>query len=66
MNWQLWVVVAVIAGAVVYLARLAWKTWAGKPGCGNGCGGCAKPSAESASSTRRLALPQIRSMDQHG
>jgi hypothetical protein len=45
MDWQLLTVGVIVAGAVLYLARQSWRTWAGtKSGCGGCGGGCGKPS----------------------
>lgn len=65
MTLQLWVVAGVVAGAVAYLVRVVWKTWAGKPGCGNGCGGCAKPTSEPAAPKGRLGLPLLVNPGSH-
>jgi hypothetical protein len=44
MDWQLILVLLIVAAAVVYLARSSWRTWRGrKTGCGGGCS-CAKTS----------------------
>lgn len=60
MSVQLVAVVLIVAGAVAYLLRATWKTWAGKSaGCGSGCGGCARPPEELATVKARLRLPQV-------
>jgi hypothetical protein len=57
MDWQLLAVGLLVAGAVAYLGRSAWRTWAGvKGGCGGGCG-CAKGSAPAADSARGTLIP---------
>jgi hypothetical protein len=39
MDWQLPFVLVILALAVLYLGRAAWRTWNGaKGGCGGGCG----------------------------
>jgi len=46
---QLAIVGMLIAAAMVYIVRSAWKTWFGKSskGCGAGCGKCtAVPEAK--------------------
>lgn len=38
MNGQLIAVAAIVCGAVFYLARQIWRTWAGRSsGCSKGC-----------------------------
>jgi hypothetical protein len=38
MDWQLFVVIGIVATAVLYLGRQVWTTWqARKSGCGGGC-----------------------------
>jgi hypothetical protein len=45
MEWQFPIVMLAVAGAVLFLARSAWRTWSGaKGGCGGSCG-CGKNSA---------------------
>jgi hypothetical protein len=56
-DWQLAAVGLIVAGAVGYLARSAWKTWAGgKTGCGSGCGKCEKPADAGSEQTKRIPL----------
>ncbi len=39
LDWQVLLVLAVVAAAACYLARQAYRTWrASKAGCGGGCG----------------------------
>jgi hypothetical protein len=39
MDWQLFAVAVLVAGATCYLARQSWRTWAAsRKGCGGGCG----------------------------
>ncbi|HEV3437526.1 MAG TPA: FeoB-associated Cys-rich membrane protein [Gemmata sp.] len=56
---QLAIVGALIAAAMVYIVRSAWKTWFGKSskGCGAGCGKCAV--APEAKPEGRFPLPQL-------
>jgi hypothetical protein len=45
MEWQLGIVILVIAVSVLYLGRAVWRSWNGaKSGCAAGCG-CAKTPA---------------------
>lgn len=37
MDWQLWLVMGIVAAAGVYLARQTWRLWTARKG---GCGGC--------------------------
>jgi hypothetical protein len=42
MDWQLATVIVLVAAALLYLCRRAWRTWGrANNGCGGGCG-CAK------------------------
>jgi hypothetical protein len=62
MDWQVTVVIAVLAVALGYLFRSAWRTWfgpSGKGGCASSCGGCAKPADEGPGERRRIALPRV-------
>jgi hypothetical protein len=45
---QLVLVGVIVAGAMGYILRAAWKTWFGKSkaGCGSGCGKCATPGPD--------------------
>jgi hypothetical protein len=46
MSWQLGIVILVVAGAVLYLGRVAWRSWSGaKSGCGGACK-CGNESAQ--------------------
>jgi hypothetical protein len=45
MDWQLPVVVMLVAVAAVYLARQAWRSWSGQKGCKSGCG-CGPKSSQ--------------------
>jgi hypothetical protein len=41
-NWQLPLVLLIVAVAAAYLVRQVWRSWRGaRSGCGGGCG-CAK------------------------
>jgi hypothetical protein len=44
MDWQLVLVVPVVAAAGLYLLRRTWRTWAGQGGCAKGC--CGAPAKE--------------------
>jgi hypothetical protein len=47
MDWQLAAVGVLVALSAAYLARRAWRTWAGRgAGCGGGCGCAAGPKAD--------------------
>ena len=50
MPWQEWAVAVVGGGAVLYLARRTWRTWAARGGaCGGGCGkSCGESPAKEA------------------
>jgi hypothetical protein len=57
MDWQLPLVVVIVAGAAGYLSRQAWRTWSGKKsGCGGGCG-CGKTGAPSTSNGSAALIP---------
>ncbi len=62
MDWQLITVVVVLALAVGYVARSAWRTWfgpAGKGGCASGCGTCASATPTNRpEDRRRIELPR--------
>ena len=46
LDWQVLLVLAVVAAAAAYLGRQAWRTWRGsKTGCGGGCGCGTKTTA---------------------
>lgn len=56
MDWQLAVVGSAVLAAAAYVARAAWRTWAGRQvGCVSGCGKCETPAREPAG--RRIGLP---------
>ena len=59
MDNQLLAVIVTIVAASAYLAYSSWRTWFAKksPGCGSGCGNCAKPTPEV--NAHRIALPMI-------
>ena len=59
MDWQLFAVVVIVAGAVGYLARSTWKSIAGRKSCGSGCGCSAKPATSSNGSAAVIPLEQI-------
>ena len=55
---QLLAVALIVALAVAYVGRSAWRTWAGKKaGCASGCGKCAAP--DSPEQKGRISLPQV-------
>ena len=58
MDWQMGVVGLAVAGALAYLGRGAWRTWAGR---GAGCGGCkcggARPGAAGEDASPRPLIP---------
>lgn len=57
MQWQLLAVGLIVAGAVGYLARRAWRTWAGRK---SGCGGCGcKPADRPAARAAVIPLEQV-------
>ncbi len=59
MNWQLIVVVALVAVAGAYVAWRNWREWANskKGGCGGGCGcASAKPAADQAVLVEQLTV----------
>jgi FeoB-associated Cys-rich membrane protein len=44
MEWQVYLVLPIVAAAAAYLGLQAWRSWgSGKGGCGGSCG-CAKKS----------------------
>ena len=52
MTWQLAAVGLLVALALLYLARSAWRTWTGaRSGCAGGCG-CAAPARPAAGEGR--------------
>ena len=56
MDWQLAIVVLIVAVATGYLIRQSWRTWSGrKSGCGGGCAcDSKKPALEQANGTAAL------------
>jgi hypothetical protein len=55
-DWQLLLVLPIMAAAASYLGRQAWRSWrGGRSGCGGGCG-CGKNSAAPASTAGRVTL----------
>ena len=57
---QLTIVGVLVALAMAYVVRSAWKTWFGKSvkGCGSGCGKCATAPPEP-KPEGRFPLPQL-------
>jgi len=48
MNWQTVLVVLLVAGAAVYVARRMWRTWmSAKDGCAGSCG-CSSAAKQAA------------------
>ncbi len=45
-DWQLLLVIPIVAVAVCYLARQTWRTWSGKKSGCRGCGCKASPAAQ--------------------
>ena len=61
MDWQLTAVIGILAGAVTYLGRRAWRSWfARKGGCGGGCDCSAKPPAQANGHVTLVAPEQLR------
>jgi hypothetical protein len=56
-SWQLLVVFAIIAGAVLFIARRTWRTWRAKTGCGGGC--CGKSAAPAQSAVTLIPSEQL-------
>ena len=57
MDTQIFIVGGIVAVAIAYLARSAWKTLHGrKIGCGSGCGKC---GSHEAAEPGRIALPRV-------
>jgi hypothetical protein len=55
---QLVAALAIVGLAAAYVARSAWRAWAGKgAGCASGCGKCAAPATPEQNG--RIALPQV-------
>jgi FeoB-associated Cys-rich membrane protein len=52
-NWQLWLVLAIVAGAAIYVGRSFWRSMHPKKGNCGGCG-CHKSASPSASSQTPL------------
>jgi hypothetical protein len=56
-DWQIFLVLAVVAAAAAYLGRQAWRTWrASKTGCAGGCG-CGTKAAPAAKSDGVTLIP---------
>jgi hypothetical protein len=45
MNWQLLIVLMLIAAAALYLGRVSWRMWRGRGQCAGGCDCGAKATA---------------------
>lgn len=45
MDWQLPIVLLIVATAAIYLTRQTWRSLSGKKGCKSGCG-CGPKAAE--------------------
>jgi len=62
MNWQLFIVLVLVALAATYLLRQHWRTWAGTKsgGCGGGCSCPSKANAANdAQSTPLIPVEQL-------
>ncbi|MFL5245909.1 MAG: FeoB-associated Cys-rich membrane protein [Gemmataceae bacterium] len=61
MDWQLPVVLLIVAAAAAYVARITWRAWVGSKtgGCGGGCG-CANKPAEAKAQTIQLGIRRDR------
>jgi len=56
MDWQLILVVLIVAAAVLYLGRQSWRMWLGKKaGCGS-CS-CSKPGATAQGNGKVTVIP---------
>jgi hypothetical protein len=54
-DWQMLLVVPIVAAAAGYLGRQAWRSWrGGRSGCGGGC--CGKNSPASAARPAQMTL----------
>lgn len=57
MNWQLPIVILIVAVAAAYLGVQTWRSWTGrKAGCGKGSCGCGKPK-ENATDGVEILIP---------
>ena len=57
MNWQLPIVILIVAGAAGYLGLQTWRSWTGrKAGCGKGSCGCGA-AKEKASAGSEVLIP---------
>ena len=57
MDWQLPIVILIVAGAACYLGVQTWRSWTGrKAGCGKGSCGCGKPQ-ENAAEKAEILIP---------
>jgi hypothetical protein len=55
---QLVTTLLIVGLAAAYVARAAWREWAGrKSGCGSGCGKCSAPAPPETKG--RFPLPQV-------
>jgi hypothetical protein len=62
MDWQLVVVLVIVAAAVLYLARASWRAWRGKKaGCGGGCS-CAKTPATNTEANGHVTLIPVEQL----
>ena len=59
-DWQTVVALVLVVLAMAYLARLAWRTFQARGGCGTcASGGCGSPSEESSSLGKEKPLVSI-------
>jgi hypothetical protein len=65
--WQNLIVLALVAAAGVYLARLVWQSLARRKAaaCG-GCSGCAQKTASTGANSPMVSLDHLRSLDADG
>jgi hypothetical protein len=62
MDWQVYLVLPIVAAAAGYLGRQAWRSWRGaRGGCGGGCG-CAKKSAAPAAGSDRVTIIPVEQL----
>jgi len=58
LDWQMVAALVLVAGAVAYLARLAWRSLHTSGGCGSCGGGCADKSLGEAKPLVSIDLPE--------
>jgi hypothetical protein len=58
MNWQIDLVLIIVAIATIYLVRQTWRTWSGgKAGCGGKCSCAGEKSAAAARNGHVTVVP---------